>query len=92
MNNKFIDFRKQKPDKSGVYLVITGDMKDDSIFTMTFELDMDDGEQWGYWEQYFSADTLGWLGDDWKPWQGEPVVGWMPIPDYSELEDYESDD
>lgn len=87
----FIDFRKQKPDREGMYLVILANLKDDAIFTMVYEPDMEEGEQWGYWHDRYDSDTLGFIDSDWEPWAGEPVIGWMPVPDYSELEEYEND-
>ena len=87
----FIDFRKQKPDREGMYLVILANLKDDAIFTMVYEPDMEEGEQWGYWHDRYDLDTLGFIDSDWEPWTGEPVMGWMSIPDYSELEEYEED-
>lgn len=85
--NKFIPYRKQSPEKSGSYLIVTEEMRNDSIFVLTYELDMDDGEKWGYWEQYFDPDTLGWCGEEWKPFGDESILGWMPIPDMSDLEE-----
>ena len=88
----FIDFRKQKPDREGMYLVIIANLKDDAIFTMVYEPDMEEGEQWGYWHDRYDSDTLGFIDSDWEPWVGEPVIGWMPVPDYSELEECEEDE
>ena len=40
--NKFIPYKKQRPERSDDYLIITEEMRNDSIFVLRYELDMDD--------------------------------------------------
>ena len=71
------------PETSGMYLIYH---ENEDMFQCYFEsgIDSDEESPFGYWEQHYDADTLGWCGEDWRPFEG--VTHWMPIINPPEME------
>lgn len=85
-NYAWISCKDSLPDKSGVYLIYH---ENEEMFQCYFDsgIDADEESPFGYWEQHFDSDTLGWCGEDWVPCEG--VTHWMQLPSLPDTNDDE---
>ena len=75
--NSWISCKVTQPEKSDYYFVVY----DEIIITMRFELEMDEGERWGYWHTKFDTYTFGVIDQEYESVDDENVTYWMPIPE-----------
>lgn len=75
------------PKTNGEFFVYD---EDESIYTLTYEPDMDDGKKWGYWTPRYHPQTLGYLESEWTTMSG--VLFWMPIPELPVIQEEEDDE
>lgn len=84
--NEWIPCSERMPEKDGDYLVwYFVDENRQGYEVSNFDTDMGENGEFGYWQDYYDNQTLGFLDSEWIEF--ETVVAWQPLPEPYEVKE-----
>lgn len=87
--DKWIPCSEKLPEKDGDYLVwYFVDENRQGYEVSNFDTDMGENGEFGYWQDYYDNQTLGFLDSEWIEF--ETVVAWQPLPEKYEVKENEN--
>lgn len=78
VREKWIPIGEKLPNKSGLYLVWSQWPFEENPTYGIINYD-EEIKAFGEWNEYFSSETLGFLGSEFK--ETQDIIAWMPLPD-----------